>query len=210
MGAAIGNLADLRTVLVWLDFAGVAVFAVTGALVAAQTRQDIITTCFFAVLTGIGGGTVRDILIGAPVFWIVQEGYLEVCLVAAIAVFLVNTERWPARLLTWLDAVGLSVYCVVGTFKALAFHAGPVTAAAMGVVTCAVGGILRDVVAMRPSALLNRELYITAGVVGAGLTVFLLDLGVDNWVAGAIAALAAFVTRAGAIVFGWHASAKRN
>jgi len=73
VGAAIGNLAELRTVLVWLDFAGVAVFAVTGALVAAQTRQDIITTCFFAVLTGIGGGTVRDILIGAPVFWIVQR-----------------------------------------------------------------------------------------------------------------------------------------
>ena len=210
MGAAIGNLAELRTVLVWLDFAGVAVFAVTGALVAAQTRQDIITTCFFAVLTGIGGGTVRDILIGAPVFWIVQEGYLEVCLVAAIAVFLVNTQRWPARLLTWLDAVGLSVYCVVGTFKALAFHAGPVTAAAMGVVTCAVGGILRDVVAMRPSALLNRELYITAGVVGAGLAVFLLDLGVSNWVAGTVAALAAFMTRAGAIVFGWRASAKLN
>jgi uncharacterized membrane protein YeiH len=201
---------SLPEIFVWLDFAGVAVFAVTGALVAAETRQDIITTIFFAVLTGVGGGTVRDILIGAPVFWISQKGYLEVCLVGAVSVFLLETNRWPARLLTWLDAVGLSVYCVMGTFKALAFGVPPVTAAAMGVVTCSVGSIMRDVIAMRPSVLLNRELYITAAVVGAGLAIALIEFGMSHWAAGSIAAAAAFLTRAGAIMFGWRQPEKRD
>src|SRR5271166_3382855 len=144
-------------VLAWLDYAGVGVFAVTGALVGTKSRQDIVTCAFFAVLTGVGGGTVRDLLIGAPVFWISQSGYLEVCLIAAVVVFLLDADHWPERVLTWLDAVGLAVYCVLGTVKAANFGATPVAAAAMGVVTASVGGIMRDVVVMRPSVLLDRE-----------------------------------------------------
>lgn len=196
-------------VLVLLDYAGVGLFAITGALVAARTRQDVITGMFFAILTGVGGGTVRDLLIGAPVFWIAQTGYLEVCLAAACAVFLLNAELWSGRVLTWLDALGLAVYCVVGALKALSFGVPAVAAAAMGVITASVGGILRDVVAMRPNILLNREFYVTAAIVGASLFVLLIKQGFSESAAGAIASLAAFATRAGSILYGWKQREKK-
>jgi uncharacterized membrane protein YeiH len=201
---------DLPQMLAWLDYAGVAVFAITGALVAARARQDVVTGCFFAVLTGMGGGTVRDLLIGAPVFWVSTRGYLEVALVSAVVVFLLSTDRWPERVLTWLDAVGLSVYCVLGTAKALSFDVPGVAAAAMGVITASVGGILRDVVAMRPSVLLDRELYVTAAIVGAAATVLLVQTTLPAWQAGTIAALAAMATRAGSMLYGWKQPEKRN
>lgn len=190
-------------VLAILDYAGVAVFAITGALVAARARQDIITCIFFATLTGVGGGTTRDLLIGAPVFWIIRSGYLEVCLVAGVAVYALRTDRWPARVLTWLDAVGLSVYCVIGTLKAAKFGVTPVAAAEMGVVTASVGGILRDLVAMRPSVLLDRELYVTAAAAGAGLTAILAQTGLSAWTAGILGMCAALLVRSGAILLGW-------
>jgi uncharacterized membrane protein YeiH len=99
---------------------------------------------------------------------------------------------------------------VIGTLKALAFGTGPVAAVAMGVATASVGGIMRDVVAMRPSILLNREFYITAAIVGAGVMVILLQLDVDKWAAGAIGALVAFCTRARTILFGWKQPGKRG
>ena len=203
-------LPNLPVLLVWLDFAGVAVFAVTGALVAARTQQDVIVTAFFAVLTGVGGGTVRDLLIGAPVFWIGQRGYLEICLIAALIVFLFNTGRRAEALLNWADAVGLSVYCVIGTIKALTYGAHPVAAAAMGVVTGSVGGIMRDVLGGRPSVLMQREFYVTSAVAGAGLTVVLIQAGMSQWAAGCIAAVIAFITRAGAILFGWKQPIRRG
>lgn len=201
---------NLTTTFVWLDFGGVAVFAITGALVAAKAEQDVVTTVFFAVVSGMGGGTVRDLLIGAPVFWIDHRGYLESCLIVALVVFVLDTQRWSETLLNWADAVGLSVYCVTGTLKALSFGAQPVAAAAMGVVTCSVGGIIRDIMAMRPSLLTSREFYITAAIVGAGLTVVLIEVGLTQQTAGAIAACAALATRAGAILFGWKQPRKRS
>jgi uncharacterized membrane protein YeiH len=203
-------LPDLPVILSWLDFTGVAVFAVTGALVAAKTQQDVIVTAFFAVLTGLGGGTVRDLLIGAPVFWIGQRGYLEICLIAAVVVFVFDTGRRAEALLNWADGVGLSVYCVIGTIKALAFGAHPVAAAAMGVVTGSVGGIMRDVIAGRPSVLMQREFYVTSAVAGAGLTAILIKFGMTEWAAGGIAAVVAFITRAGAILFGWKQPIRRG
>lgn len=208
--AAHDRLPDLTGVLGWLDFGGVAVFAIVGALVAARARQDLVTCAFFATLTGVGGGTLRDLLIGAPVFWIHQDAYLVVCLVAAVLVYLLKTEHWPRGVLNWLDAVGLSAYCVIGTLKALQYGAGPVAAAAMGVVTASVGGILRDVLAMRPSLLLSREIYISAAVIGASLTVILVSLGQPNWVAGSVGALAALCIRAGFLLFGWNLPVSRG
>jgi uncharacterized membrane protein YeiH len=206
-----GNiLPALPAILNWLDFAGVAVFAVTGALVAARTQQDVIVTAFFSVLTGLGGGTVRDLLIGAPVFWIGQRGYLEICLIAAVGVFIFDTGRRTEALLNWADAIGLSVYCVIGTIKALAFGAHPAAAAAMGVVTASVGGIMRDVLGGRPSVLMQREFYVTSAVAGAGLTTILIQAGMTQWVAGCIAAVVAFITRAGAILFGWKQPVRRG
>ena len=197
-------LEELRRIFIALDYLGVAIFAVTGALVAARARQDIVTCAFFAGMTGMGGGTIRDLLIGAPVFWMGEAGFLAVCLVATIAVWILRTDQWPGKPLRWLDAVGLAAYCAFGSLKALSFGIDPVPAVLMGVITATFGGVLRDIVAGQPSILLQREIYVTAAIVGAGVTVLLATFaGLNGWIAGGAGAASAFVIRAGAIARGW-------
>jgi uncharacterized membrane protein YeiH len=197
-------LEELRRIFIALDYLGVAIFAVTGALVAARARQDIVTCAFFAGMTGMGGGTIRDLLIGAPVFWMGEAGFLAVCLVATIAVWILRTEQWPGKPLRWLDAVGLAAYCAFGSLKALSFGIDPVPAVLMGVITATFGGVLRDIVAGQPSILLQREIYVTAAILGAGVTVLLAtSAGLNGWIAGGAGAASAFVIRAGAIARGW-------
>jgi uncharacterized membrane protein YeiH len=184
-----------------LDYAAVFVFAATGALAAAQNRHDIVTFGFFAAITGVGGGTLRDLLIGAPVFWVQRPDYLIACLVAAIAVWVFGPERFRERALVWLDALGLSAYCVVGAAKALAMGVGLLPAIVMGVMTATVGGIIRDVIAQHPSVLLRREIYVTAALTGASVFVGLEWLGVDKLAGGLAGFLAALVLRGCAIVW---------
>jgi uncharacterized membrane protein YeiH len=197
-------LAELRRIFVALDYLGVAIFAVTGALVAARARQDIVTCAFFAGMTGMGGGTIRDLLIGAPVFWMGEGGFVAVCLAATVAVWFLRTDQWPGKPLRWLDAVGLAAYCAFGSLKALSFGIDPVPAVLMGVITATFGGVLRDMVAGQPSILLQREIYVTAAIVGAVVTVVLSHhVGLNGWIAGGSGALAAFAIRAGALTRGW-------
>lgn len=186
-----------------LDYAGVTVFALTGALAAARDRQDIITFWFFAVVTGIGGGTLRDLLIGAPVFWIGDATYLGIGLAAAVAVWFAAPHLARAKTLIWLDAVGLAVYAVIGAGKALALGIDPYVSVAMGVLTACFGGVIRDVLAETPSALLKREITISAALLAAGVFVALDRLGLAPLWAGLIGAVLGFGLRAGAIHWGW-------
>src|SRR3954468_7635432 len=96
----------LGPVLGFLDLAGVAVFALSGALVAATHRQTLVTFIFFAVVTGVGGGTVRDLLIGAPVFWVHENATMLVCIAAALLVWALPARIWRGSTLLWLDAAG--------------------------------------------------------------------------------------------------------
>lgn len=189
------------TALYWLDYAAVAVFAMTGALAAARTKSDIVTFGFFAAITGVGGGTLRDLLIGAPVFWVNRPGYVMVCLGAALLVWLIGNRGWRFRALLWLDALGLAAYSVVGTAKALNLHVHPFSAMVMGVLTTAFGGIIRDVLAGEPNLLMRREIYITAALLGAGLFAALQQMHVTFWPAAVVAFVAAFTLRACAILF---------
>lgn len=191
----------LATALYWLDYAAVAVFGATGALAAARRKHDIVTFGFFAVITGVGGGTLRDLLIGAPVFWVQRPGYVMVCLAAAVIVWAMGQRGWRFRALLWLDALGLAAYAVVGTAKALNLGIHPFTSMLMGVLTTVFGGILRDVLAGEPNLLLRREIYVTAALLGAGLFAGLHVLGVPFWPAGLAAFAAAFGLRACAILF---------
>lgn len=197
-------MAELAGLLSMLDYAAVAVFGATGALAAARRKHDIVTFGFFAAVTGVGGGTLRDLLIGAPVFWVDRPGYLGVCLAAAAAVWVFGWGQGRERVLTWLDAVGMAAYAVVGALKATSLGAPPFSAVVMGVLTATCGGIIRDVLADEPSVLLRRELYITPALVGAGAFVILYWLGLALWPAGLAGFALAFATRAGAIVFGWR------
>ena len=186
-----------------LDYAGVAVFALTGALAAARDRHDIITFWFFAVVTGIGGGTLRDLLIGAPVFWIGDAAYLGIGLAAALSVWFLAPYLERGKVLIWLDAVGLAAYAVIGAGKALSLGVDPFVSIAMGVLTATFGGVLRDVLAGQPSVLLKREITISAALLSAAAFVALLSAGLAPVWAGALGALAGFGLRAGAIQFGW-------
>jgi uncharacterized membrane protein YeiH len=186
-----------------LDYAGVTVFALTGALAAARDRHDIITFWFFAVVTGVGGGTLRDLLIGAPVFWVGDATYLGIGLAAALAVWFLARYFERAKTLIWLDAVGLGAYAVIGAAKALSFGVGPLVSVAMGVLTASFGGVIRDVLAEQPSALLKREITISAALLAAGGFVALNAAGVPALWAGILGALAGFGLRAGAIHYGW-------
>jgi uncharacterized membrane protein YeiH len=195
---------QIPNALALLDYFGIAVFAVSGALLAAEKRQTFVTFVFFAVITGIGGGTLRDLLIGAPVFWVRTNSFLMICIVAALAVWFVSASHRLARqALLWFDAAGITAYATYGTAKALGFGVAPVPAFAMGVMTACVGGIIRDVLAGEPSILMRRELYVTAAALSAGLFVGLSLLGLAVWPAAAIAFVAGFALRSAAIARGW-------
>jgi len=194
---------SIQAALAVLDYAAVFVFGATGALAAARNRHDIVTFGFFAAVTGVGGGALRDLLIDAPVFWVQQPGYLLTCFAAAVAVWLLGVRPFRERLLVWLDALGMSAYTVVGAAKALNLGVHPVSAVIMGVLTASFGGVLRDVLADEPSILLKREIYVTAALAGAMAYVCLTLIGVAAWPAALAGFATAGVVRGGAIVFGW-------
>ena len=191
------------TALVLLDYFGIAVFAISGALVAAEKRVDFVTFIFFAVATGVGGGTLRDLLIGAPVFWIHTNGTLLICIAAALLVWIASHRRFAGKALLWFDAAGMAAYAAYGAAKALGYGVSPLPAFVMGVLTACAGGIIRDVLAGEPSVLMRRELYVTPAALSAGLLVALTFAGAGLWIAAAVAILAGFALRGGAIVHGW-------
>ena len=198
-----GAFAATGVILQFLDFAGTAVFAVSGAIVAARRRQTLVTFAFFAIVTAVGGGTVRDLLIGAPVFWIREDLTLLICLAAAIVLWLLPGGLWRGQALLWFDAAGVAAYATVGAAKGLSFGLAPLPAVAMGVLTACFGGITRDTLAGQPSILMRSEIYVTAAAVSAGLMVVVVLLGFEGALAGTFAALIGFAVRGGAICRGW-------
>lgn len=188
-----------------LDYLGIAIFAATGALAASRKELDIVGFIFFAAITGVGGGTLRDVLLGlTPVFWMLDGVYVLVCAgVAIIVFFTAHLAESRYRVLLWADAIGLAAYCVVGAAKGLAAGAGPAGAIVMGLATATFGGIIRDVLAGERSVILRRELYLTPALLGAAAYVALQAAGLLPSLAAALGVLIAFATRAGALAFSW-------
>lgn len=180
----------IETLITILDLCGVAVFAITGALVASRKQMDIVGFALLATVTGIGGGTLRDLVLGAaPVFWVQQPIYVVVCIaVAAIVFFTAHIPESRFRLLLWLDALGLSFFCVVGADKALESGAGWFIAVVMGVFTATFGGVVRDVLGGEIPVVLRREIYATAALAGSAAFVAGFAAGAP----GPAAALAGF------------------
>ncbi len=194
----------------WLDYFGIAVFAISGALLAAEKKQTLVTFLFFAVVTGVGGGTLRDLLIGAPVFWVHNNAILLICIGAALLVWLARLRWLSGNAILWFDALGIAAYATFGAAKALSFGVAPVPAFGMGVLTACAGGIIRDMIAGDPSILMRPELYVTAAALSAGLFVLLVLAGLAVWPAAIIAAVAGFVLRGLAITRGWSLPAFRD
>ena len=192
----------LGPILDFLDMAGIAVFALSGALLAAVKRQTLVTFVFFAVVTGVGGGTVRDLIIGAPVFWVHENHTLLICFGAALAVWLTPARFWSRRALLWLDAVGLAAYSTFGAAKGLAFglEASPPSAWVFSPAASAASSVTCWRGALDPDA---PRLYVTVAALSAALLVGLTMLQVPGDIAGPVAALAGFALRAAAIWRGW-------
>ncbi len=186
-------------ILQFLDVFGIAMFAASGAIAAARARQTFVTAAFFALVTGVGGGTVRDLLIGAPVFWIVDPWIALIVLGAALVIWVTPERWWAGQGLDWLDAIGLASYAVFGAAKAFGLGVPAVPAFLMGVVTACVGGIIRDVLAGEPSILMRPELYVTAAALASALYVGMRLMGFQGFPVSLIAAGAGFGLRAAAI-----------
>ncbi len=184
-----------------LDLFGIAVFAASGALAAARKGQTLVTFAFFALITGVGGGTIRDLLIDAPVFWI-QDAMVPIVIFAVVlAVWITPQKWWRESALDWLDAAGLAAYAVFGAAKSLEYGVPPVPAAMMGIITACAGGIIRDVLAGEPSILLRPELYVTAAALAAALFVGLQFTILPVAISALVAAIAGFGLRALAILY---------
>jgi uncharacterized membrane protein YeiH len=194
------------TILQFLDYSGVAVFAATGALAASRRQVDLIGFMFLAIVTGVGGGTLRDLILGqTPVFWVTEPIYLIVAAATAIIVYFTAHLVWSRYVwLLWLDAVGLSAYSVIGAAKGLALGVPAPIAVVTGVMTATFGGILRDILTGEPSVLMLREIYVSAALIGASLYVSLHLFGAPALPATLASALAAFAVRGGALHFGWQ------
>jgi len=204
------NAAILYSALGWLDLFGIAVFAISGALVAARNRQTLVTFAFFALVTGVGGGTVRDLLIGAPVFWVQDARVPLLCLGIALLVWVTPVKFWRPAAVDWFDAIGLAAYSVFGAAKAMQLGIDPLPAAIMGVITASVGGVIRDLISGEPSIIVRPELYVTAGALSAFAFVLLAQTGMPGIVAALIAFVAGFTLRALAIVKGLSLPAYRG
>jgi uncharacterized membrane protein YeiH len=196
---------DVDTVTAILDWFGVAVFAATGALVASRKQMDLVGFALLGTVTGIGGGTLRDMLLGqAPVFWVRDPTALVTCVAASCAVF--ATAHLPPsryRLLLWFDALGLALFAVAGAEKALLAGAGPVVAVTMGVITATFGGVIRDVLGGESPVVLSREIYVTAALLGATIFVAATGAGLVRDAALGAGLLAGFALRGAALHRGW-------
>ena len=189
----------------FLDYCGIAVFAATGALAASRKQLDIIGFIFLGVMAAVGGGTVRDLILGAtPVFWVTQPGYLTVAVATAVAVYFTAHLVWSRYLvLVWLDAIGLAAYCVIGAAKGLALGVAAPIAIVTGIMTATFGGILRDILSGEPSVLMRPEIYVTAALAGSTVYVVALSAGTPEAAAAVAGAVIAFLVRGGALAFGW-------
>jgi uncharacterized membrane protein YeiH len=166
--------------------------------------MDVMGFMWLAVITGVGGGTVRDLILDVPVFWVQNPVHVSACLVTAVIMhFVAPLVESRYRTLLWFDAFGLALVTVAGTVKALDVGAPALVAIAMGAVTGSVGGIIRDTLGHVPSVLLRHEIYITASVLGACAYVGLNRLGVARLAAMTAAFLVTLAVRSLAIRLGW-------
>ncbi len=198
-----------QQLIIFLNWFGICVFAVSGALVASRKEMDIVGFAMLGSVTGIGGGTIRDVVLGAqPVFWVKEPAYLATCVVvAALTFFIAHIPQSRERLLLWFDAIGLALFSVTGADSSLMLGASPIIAIALGVSTATFGGIIRDILGDEVPIILKQEVYITAALLGSSVFVLLIGIGVSRDLSAGLAFACAFALRAAALH--WNLSLPR-
>lgn len=188
-----------------LDWLGIVAFTITGALVASRNQMDAVGFVLLGTVTGIGGGTIRDLLLNVhPILWIEHPEYLAVCIgVSLIAFFTVHRVHSRMRMILWVDAIGLALFATVGAERAINVGVSPLVAIVMGVITACFGGIVRDLLGQARSIIFSYEIYVTAAMGAATMFVGLHYLGFTREIAVMAGVAAGFVLRAGALLWGW-------
>jgi uncharacterized membrane protein YeiH len=188
-----------------LDWLGIVAFTMTGALVASRNQMDAVGFVMLGTVTGIGGGTIRDLLLNVhPVLWIEQPAYLAVCIgVSLLVFFTAHLVHSRMRLLLWADAIGLALFATVGAERAMGVGAPALVAIVMGVITACFGGIIRDLLGQARSIVFSYEIYISAALGAALVFVSLRHLGCPREIALVAGVAAGFALRAGALLRGW-------
>lgn len=195
------------TALTLLDYAAVLIFAMTGALVASRAQLDLVGFAFVACLTGVGGGTLRDVLLDRdPVFWLGNPNYILIACAAALLIFFTaHLVESRYRLLLWLDAFALAVAVSAGVSAAMPLTDSPVIVVLMGMVTGCMGGLMRDVVVGEvPLVLKQGELYVSAAFAGALGAVVAAHVTDDPLVVLGTCGALTWALRAGSLAFGWR------
>ncbi len=187
-----------------LELVGTAVFAVSGALAASRARMDIFGFSFVALMPAVGGGTLRDVVLGRlPVFWISDTNFVLVAITASVLVFFFADRPGHRRaMLVWMDAVGLALFAVLGAEVALQAGTNSLIAIVMGVVTAVAGGVARDIICNEIPLVLSKEIYATAAFVASTIFVVAIDVGLGRELALATSLILGFLTRGVAIHFG--------
>jgi len=193
---------SLTVSILALMYFGDVVFAVSGALMAARYKMDIVGFIMIGTITGIGGGTTRDLLLGRTVWWTHDPAELIlVVTVSIITFFFISSEITRKKAANWADALGLSVFAVVGCHIALAFGSPFYIAVVIGMITATGGGVIRDVITNNEPMIMSGQLYATAALLGALCYASLKYWGVGEVTAEVAGVLSAFSLRASAIIF---------
>jgi uncharacterized membrane protein YeiH len=193
----------MENLLYWVGLAAVAVNALTGVLDAGRKNMDLIGVVMVGMATALGGGTVRDILLQRPVFWLSDQTYLLAALATTLVIFfLARGLRLPPRLFLIPDAIGLALFTIVGTQIALEWQAPWLAASLLGVITGVVGGVLRDVLCNEvPLVFVRGELYVSAAWLGALALIGLQALGLSAVAAAWMGMAIVLAVRLAAMVF---------
>ncbi|WP_300542917.1 trimeric intracellular cation channel family protein [Maricaulis sp.] len=199
---------SVETLFLWLDYAGIGFFAYSGGMLGARKALDPFGAAIVGAVTGMGGGTLRDVLLGElPVYWIEEPSYLAVAAGGALLGYF--TSPWAQAIATrraaliWADAVGLSVFCVIGAEAGLAAGAHWTIAVLTGMMSAAFGGLLRDIIVNDVPLILREDIYALAAMAGAAAYVAGLALGFNPSLVTLGSALLALVLRGCAILFKW-------
>lgn len=190
-----------------LDLFGVAVFAVSGALAAGRKGMDVFGVIVISIVTAIGGGTVRDVLLdNRPIFWLEDTNYLLVILAsAALTLAYARFRRPPRNSLQIADAFGLALFTIIGARVAQDSGAPDIIVVVMGAITGSAGGLLRDVLCAEIPLILRRDIYATASIAGGAVYVLLTNLGLAIPVVAPLSAAIIFALRLAAIKYDLHA-----
>lgn len=196
----------MDTWLHWVDLAGVAVFAVSGTLMAFKKQMDGFGVVVLASVTAIGGGTLRDMILDLPVFWVQDPSFFYAIIAAAFItiMWLRISHKFPLCYLLFADAIGLAFFNVVGLQKALIYGASPLIAIALGTMTGVFGGLLRDVICREVPLVLKGELYATACILGGAAYILCNLLGLDIVMCMATGFVVTLSTRLMAMKWHWH------